>query len=245
MCLWMYVVLCDGVHRECVMGFWDLFKGLPREPENAPVATPWLDIAMGELGVSEFPGEQHNPRILEYHQSTSLRATDDETPWCASFVNWVLQKAGIVGTNNAQAKSFMTWGLKLATLRKGAIVVFKRGDKEWQGHVGIVEQWEGKHVWIVSGNHADGVQLAAYPIADILDIRWPKSIYNSTTVKASGGLGASLVVQKLIDDPLIAKGMDLSQNVSTSLHVVLLAVQLALIAWIVSERAKRMMRDGA
>lgn len=199
---------------------------------------------MGELGVSEFPGDAHNPRILEYHQATTLRATDDETPWCASFVNWVLQKAGSVGTGSAQAKSFLTWGLKLPVLRKGAIVVFKRGAG-WQGHVGIVEQWEGQHVWIVSGNHADGVQLASYPIADIIDIRWPKSIYNSKTSRPSGGLGLTLLAEKMIDDPMVGKLMSLSETVSASLHSTILVVQLALLALIVSERAKRMMRDGA
>lgn len=243
----MYVVPEDGVHLGCVMSFWELFKGLRREPEPTPeVPAPWLDIAMGELGVSEFPGpDQHNPRILEYHQATSLRATADEVPWCAAFVNWVLSKAGIVGTNSAQARSFLTWGLRLPALRKGAIVVFKRGTKEWQGHVGFADQWDDKHVWIVSGNRADGVQLDAYPLSDILDIRWPKSIYNSKTVKASGGLGMTLMFEKMIDDPMVGKLVSMSEAMSASLHTAVLVVQLALLALIVSERAKRMMKDGA
>lgn len=228
----------------------DIFRPAPKQPPAPPV---WLDIAMGEVGVHEFAGpETHNPRILEYHQKTTLRATDDETPWCSSFVNWVLDKGGVVGTSNAQARSFLTWGIHLPELRKGAIVVFKRGKHEWQGHVGFVHSWDDKSVWVVGGNQGGrggefggGVTITEFPIADILDARWPKSIYNSTTVQAAGGVGLSTVAQKLLDDPLIAKGLDLSQAVSTSLHVVLLVVQLGCIAWIVSERAKRMMRDGA
>jgi hypothetical protein len=32
-------------------------------------------IALKELGVEERAGADHNPRILEYHQATSLKAT--------------------------------------------------------------------------------------------------------------------------------------------------------------------------
>ena len=51
-------------------------------------ATPWLNITYAELGIREQsePGK-HNARILAYHQTTTLKATDDETPWCSSFVN--------------------------------------------------------------------------------------------------------------------------------------------------------------
>jgi lysozyme family protein len=66
----------------------------PTAPVISPLA-PWMDIAIAELGVHEdsLPG-QHNARIVECHQSTTLKATDDETPWCSSFANWVMVKAG-------------------------------------------------------------------------------------------------------------------------------------------------------
>lgn len=46
-----------------------------------------LKIAMKELGVRELAGSKHNPRIIEYHKATSLKATQDEVSWCSSFVN--------------------------------------------------------------------------------------------------------------------------------------------------------------
>jgi len=70
----------------------------PTQPiSNAPLS-PWMDIAVAELGVHEdsHPG-QHNSRILEYHQTTTLKATTDETPWCSSFVNWVMIQSGRQG----------------------------------------------------------------------------------------------------------------------------------------------------
>jgi hypothetical protein len=48
--------------------------------------TPY-EIAKAELGTTEVPGTQNNPRILEYHATTTLKATTDEVPWCSSFVN--------------------------------------------------------------------------------------------------------------------------------------------------------------
>lgn len=49
----------------------------------------FYEIAEKELGQKEdFFGE--NPKIIEYHDATTLSANRDEVPWCASFVNWVL-----------------------------------------------------------------------------------------------------------------------------------------------------------
>ena len=46
-------------------------------PIAAPVTSsaPWMDIAIAELGVHEgsLPG-QHSARIVEYHQTTTLKA---------------------------------------------------------------------------------------------------------------------------------------------------------------------------
>ena len=61
----------------------------------------WLRIAWGEHGEGEIPGKQHNDRIIEYHASTSYKATKDEVPWCSSFTSWVMERAGIRSTRSA------------------------------------------------------------------------------------------------------------------------------------------------
>lgn len=65
-----------------------------------------MPIAKAEMGIYEnsAPGK-HNKRIIEYHAVTTLKATTDETPWCSSFVNWVVKQAGYKGTDSALAKS--------------------------------------------------------------------------------------------------------------------------------------------
>ena len=47
-------------------------------------------IAQIQLGQKEIEGSKDNPKIVGYHKATTLVATDDETPWCSSFVNWCL-----------------------------------------------------------------------------------------------------------------------------------------------------------
>jgi len=64
-----------------------------------------LEIARAEIGTKEMQGKTANPRILEYHQTTKLKALSDEVAWCSAFVNWVLKQAGIEGTDSSLARS--------------------------------------------------------------------------------------------------------------------------------------------
>lgn len=53
-------------------------------------------VAQTQIGVKEKSGTTDDPKIVEYHQSCTLQATDDETPWCSSFVNWCYIIAGMI-----------------------------------------------------------------------------------------------------------------------------------------------------
>eukprot|EP01156_Anaeramoeba_ignava_P011257 Anaeramoba_ignava/a482504_22.p5 GENE.a482504_22~~a482504_22.p5 ORF type:complete len:143 (+),score=5.17 a482504_22:255-683(+) len=83
-------------------------------PEIPESDAPWFKIALEEMwaGVTEIRGRKHNPRIIEYHKSTTLRASNDETAWCSSFVNWCIEQAGLKGTDSAAARSWLKWGKK-------------------------------------------------------------------------------------------------------------------------------------
>jgi len=69
-----------------------------------------LLTAKKEIGIREILGIKHNKRILEYHQATSLKASEDEVSWCASFANFILKQCGISGTYSAMARSFLNFG---------------------------------------------------------------------------------------------------------------------------------------
>ena len=136
-----------------------------------------FEIAMKELGTAEIFGDTHNARIVEYHAATSLQATNDEVPWCASFVNWCLKKASIDGTNSARARSFLTWGVavSLEEAERGDIVVLSRnaarGANAQFGHVGFFAGQEGKSVLVLGGNQSNKVSISPYPLHRILSIR--------------------------------------------------------------------------
>ena len=133
---------------------------------------PWIPIAQGEIGQHEIRGGE-NPRIIAYHATTTLKATEDEVPWCSSFVNWCLTQAGYKGTNSAWARSWMGWGY--ACLQEpGCVVVLQRGNNAQTGHVGFfMGQKLGGWVSVLGGNQGDRVCLASFPAEMVLGYRWP------------------------------------------------------------------------
>lgn len=158
----------------------------PAPPSSAPpvVGAPWMDIAVAELGVHENAAPaQHNQRIIEYHAATSLRATTDETPWCSSFVNWVMAQAGHRGTNNALARSWLDWGTALTTPRVGAITVIKRKGASQDAatgsgtgfHVAFYVSSTPTILRLLGGNQGDQVKYSNFILSayDIRGHRWP------------------------------------------------------------------------
>jgi|GEM_PF-283692 len=140
---------------------------------------PWFEIAKREeaTGVHELSGQAHNPRILEYLQSTTLdadAASRDETHWCSAFVNWCMEQAGISGTNSALALSWLNWqdGVKLSQPRPGCVAVFVR---EGGGHVGFYYGPKDHNtIFLLGGNQSDAVNVKSYPLAGLRGYRWPK-----------------------------------------------------------------------
>lgn len=138
-----------------------------------PFMPPWMPIAIKELGVSEIPGNlHHNPRIIQYHQATTLKATTDEVPWCAAFVNWCLQQCNLKGTNKANARSFLNLTYEIDLPAYGCIAILKRGNNEFQGHVGFVV-YDGKdQIMLLGGNQGDKVSIKPFKKSDLLGLRW-------------------------------------------------------------------------
>ena len=111
-------------------------------------------------------------RIAEFHRTT-LAATTDETPWCSSFANWCIMKAGQPRTNSAAARSWIGWGTALDAPRLGCITVFSRPPNPSSGHVALFVETEGDRIRVLGGNQSDQVNIASYPQARLLGSRWP------------------------------------------------------------------------
>jgi uncharacterized protein (TIGR02594 family) len=134
----------------------------------------WLTIAEDEIGEKEVPGLNHNPRIIEYHRETTLSATTDEVPWCSSFVNWVMKRAGYTPTRSAAARSWATYGKETPPVQ-GCIVVLTRNGG---GHVGFYVKSSANYVWVLGGNQSNAVNISAYPKSRVIAYRVPKQMNN-------------------------------------------------------------------
>ncbi|MDZ3991942.1 TIGR02594 family protein [Pseudomonas sp. Teo4] len=140
-------------------------------PLPAPTGSQPLDIALAELaaGIAEVPGPGNNPRILLYHSTTTLHATQDSVAWCSSFVNYCVTQAGMHGTNSAGAQSWHTsdWGIDVTqSPHKGDIVVFSRtggGASPGSGHVGFWLDSGGGMIKVLGGNQGDRVSIDTFP----------------------------------------------------------------------------------
>lgn len=129
------------------------------------------EIAKGEIGTKEVHGDPDNQRIVEYHQATSLKATDDETPWCSSFVNWCFKQVGIPGTGSAAARSWLKWGMTVDIPQEGDLVIFRRGSSPTAGHVAFFVKSQGTLVYVLGGNQSDQVKVSAYKRSDVIGYR--------------------------------------------------------------------------
>jgi uncharacterized protein (TIGR02594 family) len=138
---------------------------------------PWLIKALKEKRVMEVPGEKANPRIVEYHAASTLKATSDEVPWCSDFVCWCLEEVGVPSTRSAAARSYLNYGHSISEPRPGCIVILSRGGNPSQAHVGFWLSEDGEHVFVFGGNQSDMVCVDAFEKSRVLDYRMPDKKY--------------------------------------------------------------------
>jgi len=135
---------------------------------------PWLELAYEELGETEELGPLTNPQIQKYFSVTKYPFREDSIdPWCAAFVSWVLETAGIKSTGSAAAKSYLDWGNELDEPRPGCIVVLARGNDPAHGHVGFYLRSGTITIDVLGGNQKDSVCVQKFHHTKVLSYRWP------------------------------------------------------------------------
>ena len=124
-----------------------------------------IEVARGELGYEEGPNND-----TKYGEWYGM----NHQPWCAMFVSWCANKAGI-GEDIVPKFASCTQGFRQMldmgiatnekiTPNKGDIIFFDwdlSGDKD---HVGLVEYVENGVVHTIEGNHNDKVDRFQYPV---------------------------------------------------------------------------------
>jgi uncharacterized protein (TIGR02594 family) len=130
-------------------------------------AEDMLSVAEGYAGVSEKGGAGDVATIKDFHRSVGIKSPSVKTPWCSSFVNFIMELTGNAGTNSAWSGSWLDWGVKSSEPVLGAVAVFKDYDLKWkyigQGHVTFVQGvTESGGIIGFGGNQADRVKSSVY-----------------------------------------------------------------------------------
>lgn len=128
---------------------------------------------------SEKEGPGSNPRITECYAAVDGLGNpemidDSKTAWCSCYVNKKIQDAGGHGTRSAGARSWLGWGKELKEPEVGCIVIFKRGNSKWQGHVSFVYEIHPTFIRCVGGNQSNDVCLSDYRKSMVLGYRTSK-----------------------------------------------------------------------
>jgi uncharacterized protein (TIGR02594 family) len=177
--------------------------GAAAAPLGAPVSgveAPWLRIARGEIGQREIRGAQHNPRILQYIETfpnladirnkrdTAYLSEEDETAWCACFVNWCLIQAGKAPGPSARAREWLQYGRALNTPQVGAVcIVYHRPNRSTSGvtasgyHVAFWTGGSGNSITLCGGNQAvadrtteEVNEKTTHGYWTVMGYRWPR-----------------------------------------------------------------------
>ena len=134
-------------------------------------ASKLVSVASGQVGYKET-GNNHT----KYGAWYGLQ----DNPWCAMFVSWCANKAGIstkIIPKHASCSAGVNW-FKNKGQWKGRNYTPKKGDLIYftYSHVGIVESVSGGKVHTIEGNSSDMVARRSYSIgnASILGYGVPK-----------------------------------------------------------------------
>jgi len=140
--------------------------------QNFPL---WLEIAAREIGQKELPGPfQNNSKIVEYHKSTTLKASQDEVPWCSSFACWAMEQSGVESPRSAAAASWGQWGAPCEA-KLGAIVLLRFDPKTNASgaHVGFLWWSDPGKLLVLGGNQKDSVNVTSFNPNRLIGFRWP------------------------------------------------------------------------
>lgn len=135
----------------------------------------WLAVARSLIGTREIKGPKHEPLILKMWKAIKRGGIqNDETPWCAAAVGYCLEAVGLLSSRYESARSYLTWGIPIASPIVGCVVVFER---DGGGHVGFVVGCDDAGRLLVwGGNQGDAVNIRAFDRARAIAFRWPAPV---------------------------------------------------------------------
>jgi hypothetical protein len=82
------------------------------------------------------------------------------------------------------------------TIPRGAVLIFRRGNSSWQGHVCLCLEDRDGIVTVIGGNQSDAVTIARYRKAALIGARWPDTVGNSRTIQSLVGSGLAETAER-------------------------------------------------
>ena len=134
----------------------------------------WITEARKYIGTAEIPGPKHNSNILNWLKNLKAWWSEDETPWCGTFVAYCCRMADrSVPKEWFRALSWVDAGERLTAPAYGCIVVFNRAGG---GHVGFVvgRDREG-NLMVLGGNQGNKVSIAKFAKDRVVAYVWPSN----------------------------------------------------------------------
>ncbi len=190
--------------RPAVYGTGD--NGYPNTHVNTGnMAEDIIAAAMTQKGYA-VPEGQNTKYGLWYN--TYIGATGDyypSAPWCAMFVSWCADQAGISGSivrRTASTVNMAMWYQNSAnpgswhdrgnyTPQEGDLIFFKYStNNNYVNHVGIVTGVSGGYVYTIEGNHSDSVAEGKYALNSSLIVGYATPAY-----KKESGVSYSVNVE--------------------------------------------------
>lgn len=114
--------------------------------------------------VTEKKGRGSHPRLQHYFDLLSkkgvVRGANDDDPWCGYYVGGIMLESGLpIPDAPGMARSWLKWGVKIDTPKRGCVVIFERPGSPTSGHVGIVTAINKAktHIRVLGGNQNDRV----------------------------------------------------------------------------------------
>jgi uncharacterized protein (TIGR02594 family) len=155
-----------------------MIDGTPKGPRPIDIAQSFVDrfYAISPSLISQWPApDSWNPLIVDFFQSTSIRAENDMIAWCAAFANWSLERSGRNGSRSASSQSFLSKEFKKTdSPSPGDLAVFtcydsSSGKSLGLGHVTFFkQQLSDDTIRVIGGNqsgdgHSSIIRESAFP----------------------------------------------------------------------------------
>lgn len=139
---------------------------------NSNVEPIWMAKAIDEYSKA-YCGHDLNERVILYHRLGGGINADIRTPWCASFVNFVINN----GFKSPSSQSFYSkegkkFFKKIKKAKYGAILVLKYNSN--RGHCTFITGEDDRGYYCLGGNQSNRVKKAYFLKNDkIQGIYWP------------------------------------------------------------------------